>query len=352
MGARLAIVAGGGGKSLMSTAVTTTGLRKAAIFLVSIGEQASAEVLKRLGDEEVKAVSKAIVRLDNVPQEEVDAVLEEIYQNAFSQSGAARGGMHYARRILSNAFGPESARRIAEHLSKSGMESKEMEVLQKADPRQLVRFLEEEHPQTIAIILAHLSVQQAASLLASLPQATRADVVVRIAELEHVSPDVVARIAVIMTDRIRLLGEMKQEIGRGPRSVAEILNRMNSEEAESILADIQDQQSLVDAIRNFMFVFEDVLVIDSKVMKEVVAKIDRKILLVALKGAGDQIKDHFLGGMSQRAREMISEDMEALGPVKIKDVKGAQQQIVAVIRQLEAEGLLNLKGGTEEEYVV
>lgn len=329
----------------------TSGLKKAAIFLISIGDQASAEVLKRLGDDEVKAVSKAIVKLDTVPKEETEAVLEEIYQSAFSQPGAARGGLHFAKRILSNAFGAESARRLAEHLAKPARESKELEILQKADPRQLVRFLEEEHPQTIAIILAHLSTQQAASLLEGLSPQVRSDVVVRIAELEHVSTDVVARVAVIMTDRIRMLGEMKAEIGRGPRSVAEILNRMDSDEAESILSDIQDQQALVDTIRNFMFVFEDILLIDAKTMKEVSAKIDRKVLIVALKGTSDQIKEHFLGGMSQRAKEMLLEDMDALGPVKIKEVRAAQQQIVAVIRQLESEGVLNLKGGGEEEYV-
>lgn len=337
----------------MSPAVAISpGLRKAAIFLVSIGEKASAEVLKRLDDETVKAVSKAIVRLENVSPEETESVLEEIYQTTFSQAGAARGGMHYARKVLANAFGPESARRLSEQLANPAAQSKEMEVLQRADPRQLVRFLEEEHPQTIAIILAHLPIPQAASLLQNLPQQLRCDVVVRMAELDQVSPDVVARIALIMTDRIRFLGEMKQEVARGPRSVAEILNRMNTEEAESILTDIEDQQSLVEAIRNFMFVFEDILLIDQKAMKDVVARIDRKILLVALKGTGEQIKEHFLGGMSQRAKEMLLEDMEALGPVKIKDVRGAQQQIVAVIRQLETEGVLNLKGGSEEEYVV
>jgi flagellar motor switch protein FliG len=336
----------------MASAAAASGLKKAAIFLVTIGEQASAELLKRLAEDEVKAVSKAIVRLDSVPREETDAILEAIYQDAFSQSPSARGGLQYARKILSSAFGPEGARRLSEHLARPvARNSKDMEVLQKADPRQLVRFLEEEHPQTVAIILAHLSTQQAASLLESFSAQIRSEIVVRIAELEHVSPDVVARIAVVMSDRIRVLGEMKREIGRGPRSVAEILNRMDSDEAESILNDIQDPQ-LVDAIRNFMFVFEDVLLIDPKMMKEVVARIDRKILIVALKGTSERIKDHFLGGMSQRAKEMFSEDMEALGPVKIKDVRTAQQQIVATVRQLETEGVLSLKGGAEEEYVV
>jgi len=329
-----------------------SGLKKAAIFLASIGDQASAEVLKRLSEQEVKAVSKAIVRLESVSRDETQAVLEEIYRTAFSEPGVARGGLHYARKVLANAFGAEGARRIEEHLANGGSQgSKDVELLQRADPQQLGRFLEDEHPQTIAIILAHLSTQQSASLLASLAPALRADVIVRIAELDHVSPEVFTPIATIITDRIRVWGEMKQEIGRGPRSVAEILNRMDAEEAETILNDIQDQPELVEAIRHFMFVFEDVLLIDAKVMKDVVARIDRKVLITALKGTGEQIKKHFLGGMSQRAREMMSEDMEAVGPVKIKDVRAAQQQIVATIRQLEAEGVLSLKGGVEEQYV-
>src|ERR1051326_7661597 len=152
----------------MASAAAASGLKKAAIFLVTIGEQASAELLKRLAEDEVKAVSKAIVRLDSVPREETDAILEAIYQDAFSQSPSARGGLQYARKILSSAFGPEGARRLSEHLARPvARNSKDMEVLQKADPRQLVRFLEEEHPQTVAIILAHLSTQQAASLLES-----------------------------------------------------------------------------------------------------------------------------------------------------------------------------------------
>lgn len=329
------------------------GLKRAAIFLVSIGDQASAEVLKRLSETEVKAVSKAIVRLESVSRDETEAVLEEIYRTAFSDTGATRGGLHFARRILSNAFGSEGARRIEENLSKtSDGGNKEVEVLQRADPMQLGRFLENEHPQTIAIILAHLATQQAAMLLRNLAPELRSEVVVRIAGMEHVSPEVFSQIASVITDRIKVLGEVKEESGRGPRSVAEILNRMDSEDADSILTGIQDQQELVDAIRDFMFVFEDVLLIDAKLMKEVVAKIDRKVLLTALKGTGDQIKKHFLSDMSQRAKDMMIEDMEALGPVKIKEVRAAQQQIVAIIHQLEAEGVLSLKGGQEEQYVV
>jgi flagellar motor switch protein FliG len=338
---------------MAGAATKISGAKRAAIFLVSVGEQASAELLKQLNDEEVKAVSKAIARLESVPAEQAEAVLEDVYQTVLSQSGGPRGGVQFAKKVLSSAFGPDSARRIAEHLPKQGSQaSKNIEALQKADPRQLSRFLEHEHPQTIALILAQLSTPQAASLLASLSSELRSEVVVRIAELDQVSPEVVAHIAVVITERMKVLGEVKREVCRGPRAVAEILNRLEPSEIESILTGIQEQQGLVDAIRHYMFVFEDLLLLDPKAMKEIVGKADRKLLITALKGTSDQLKQHFFQGMSTRGADMMREDMEALGPIKIKDVETAQQQILAVIRELESQGVLSLRGGGEEQYVV
>jgi flagellar motor switch protein FliG len=337
---------------MAAAATKISGAKRAAILLVSIGEQASAELLKQLNDEEVKAVSKAIARLESVPADQAEAVLEDVYQAVLSQAGGPRGGLQFAKKVLSSAFGPDSARRIAEHLPKQGTQaSKNIEALQKADPQQLSRFLEHEHPQTMALILAQLSTTQAASLLASLPSDLRSEVVVRIAELDQVSPEVVAHIAVVITERMKMLGEIKREVCRGPRAVAEILNRLDPPEIDSILNGIQEQ-GLVDAIRHYMFVFEDLLLLDSKAMKEIVGKADRKLLITALKGTSDQLKQHFFQGMSTRGADMMREDMDALGPVKIKDVEAAQQQILAVIRELESQGVLSLRGGGEEQYVV
>src|SRR5581483_3713509 len=330
-----------------------SGARKAAIFLVSMGEQASAEVLKQLSEDEVKAVSKAIARLDNVPKQQSEAVLEEVYEKVLSQAGTARGGTTFAKKLLATAFGAEQARRMAEHLPKTAsLANKNLDALHKADPQQLSRFLEHEHPQTIALILAHLPAGQAASLLGSLPSELRSDVVFRMAELEGVSAEVVAQIAQVITDRIKVLGEVKRETCRGPRAVAELLNRMDPEESDAILNGIEDQQGLVDAIRGYMFTFEDLLLIDAQAMKEVSAKIDRKVLIVALKGTSEQLKQHFFGGMSQRGADMLREDMEAMGPVKIKEVEAAQQQVLAVVKRMEAEGMLSLKGGGDQQYVV
>jgi flagellar motor switch protein FliG len=333
-----------------NTTAKISGPQKAAILLVALGDKLGGEILKQLNDEEVKAVSKAIARLDKITPAQTESVLEEFTQAA---RGGARGGFDYAKRMLAHAFGPEGAKRIAEHLPKSGAHAnKHIETLQKADPQQLSRFMEGEHPQTIALILSHLSPAQAASLIANLPPALRADVTLRIAQLDKVSPDVVARVSLVITEKLRTMGEVRLEAHGGPRSVAEILNRMDSAVSDEILANIPDEQSLVDAIRHYMFTFEDLLLIDPAAMKEVVAKIDKKLLVIALKGTSDQLKDHFLQCMSQRGGEMLREDMEATGPVRIRDVEAAQQQILAVVQQLESEGVLSLKGGGGDQYVV
>ncbi len=318
---------------------------------MALGDKIGGELMKQLNDEEVKAVSKAIARLEKVTPSQTESVLEEFAQLAGHSGG--RGGFEYAKRVLANAFGPEGAKRIAEHLPKTGTRvSKSLESLQKADPSQLSRFIVGEHPQTIALILSYLSPSQAASLLANLPMPLRSDVTLRIAQLDRVSPDVVARVSVVISEKLKSLGEVKMELHGGPRSVAEILNRMDGTLSEEILGNLQDEQPLVDAIRHFMFTFDDLLLIDAMAMKEVVAKVDRKLLVVALKGTSDQLKNQFLQCMSQRGAEMLREDMEAAGPVRIREVEGAQQQILEVVRQLESEGVLSLKGGGGSEYVV
>jgi flagellar motor switch protein FliG len=334
-----------------STSTKITGPQKAAILIVALGDKIGGELMKQLNDEEVKAVSKAIARLDKITPSQTESVLEEFCQ--MTGQNAGRGGFEYAKRVLANAFGAEGAKRIAEYLPKIGARtSKSLESLQKADPNQLSRFIGGEHPQTIALILSHLSASQAASLLANLPMPLRSDVTLRIAQLDRVSPDVVARVSVVISEKLRALGEVKTELHGGPRSVAEILNRMEGAMSDEILGNLQDEQPLVDAIRHYMFTFDDLLLIDAMAMKEVVAKIDRKLLVVALKGTSDRLKNQFLQCMSQRGAEMLREDMEAAGPVRIRDVEGAQQQILEVVRQLESEGVLSLKGGGGSEYVV
>jgi flagellar motor switch protein FliG len=227
------------------------------------------------------------------------------------------------------------------------------DALQKADPQQLAKFIHSEHPQTIALILSQLNSSQAAGLLESLPPEMRPDVALRMANLDQISPEIISKIAGIIGQKLKALGEFSRESYGGIRAVAEMFNRLDSGTSKEILESIEPvNPALVETIRHLMFVFEDLLLIDQNGLKEVLAKADRKLLTVALKGTSDQLRNHFMQCMSQRGAEMLREDMDALGPIKIKEVEAAQQQIIAIVRQLESDGTLNLKGTVGEQYVV
>ncbi len=337
-----------------SMAPVLAGPRRAAILLIALGEQASAELVKNLNEDEVHLVSREIARLDAVSAEQAELVLEEFHQLLMGREFAVKGGLDYARKMLQNAFGPEASKKIYDRLVKVlGTDLANFDVLHKADPQQLAKFIHSEHPQTIALILSHLSSSQAAALLVSLPPGMRSDVALRMANLDQISPEIISKIAGIIGQKLAALGEYSRESYGGVRAVSEMFNRLDVKISKEILGSIEDQDAgLVETIRHLMFIFEDLLSIDENGMKQLVAKVDRKNLTVALKGTSDQLRNHFLAGMSQRGAEMLKEDMEALGPVKIKDVETAQQQIIGLVRQLEADGVINLKGSAGEQYVV
>ncbi len=330
------------------------GLHKAAILLVTLGDQASGELLKQLDEEEVQRLSKEVARLSSISTEQSEGVLEEFYQMTVAHEYVLKGGIDFARKILVNAFGPDAARRVLDRLIKAlGTEMTTFDALQKADPQQLAKFIHSEHPQMIALILSHLNPTQAASLLTSLPPEIRADVAQRMASLDQISPEIIAKVATIIGQKLKALGEFSRESVGGVRAVSELLNRLDSTSSKEILDKIEQQDAnLAETIRHLMFVFEDLLLIDGGGLKEVLARVDRKMLTVALKGTSEELKKHFMECMSQRGSEMLREDMEALGPVKIKEVEAAQQQIIAIVRQLESEGVISLKGAVGEQFVV
>lgn len=333
---------------------TLKGLQKAAVLLVTLGEEPSAEVLKELSEDEIGLIARAVARAPNVTSQQAEAVLDEFHQMTLAQEFVVKGGLEYARKMLARAFGPESAKRLMDRLTKSvGGEGADIDVLQRADPQQLAKFIHNEHPQTVALVLSHLNPTQAASLLTSLPQKIRSDVAVRMATLDQISPEIISKIAGVIGDKLKSLGEFSRESYGGVRAVADMFNRLDSGTSKTILTDIEQQDgTLFETIRELMFVFEDLLLIDQGGMKEILAKVDRKILTVALKGTSDQLKEHMFASMSQRGAEMLTEDVEALGPVKIREVEAAQQQIIAIVRQLDSEGVVSLKGTVGEQYVV
>ncbi len=330
------------------------GIRKVAILLVTLGEDVSAELLRQLEDEEVQQISREVARLSSVTAEQAEAVLDEFHQMSVAHDYVLKGGMDYARKLLNAAYGPEAAKKVLDRLvSALGTEVVNFDALHKADPQQLAKFIHSEHPQTIALVLSHLNPTQAAALLVSLPAELRSDIAMRMANLEQISPEIIGKIATVIDQKLKALGEFSRESYGGVRAVSEMFNRLDSNSSKEILGKIETaDQALVETIRHLMFVFEDLMLIDENGIKEILAKVDRKILTVALKGTSEQLKEHFLKAMSQRGADMLREDMDVMGAVKIKDVESAQQQIIAVARQLESEGALSLKGAVGEQYVV
>ncbi len=330
------------------------GARKAAILTVILGEVVSAEIFKELEEEEIHHIGREVAKIGSVTSEEAEGILQEFYQMSLAQDYVHKGGLEYARKVLVNAFGPEHAKKLLDRLMKAlGNEGATFDALQKADPQQLAKFIHSEHPQTIALVLSHLNPSQAAGLLQSLPPEMRPDVALRMANLDQISPDIISKIASIIGQKLKALGELSRESYGGVRAVSEIFNRLDTNTSKEILEAIeQEDPNLTETIRHLMFVFEDLMMLDQGAIKEILGRVDRKLLTVALKGTSEQLKNHFLGCMSQRGAEMMREDMDSLGPIKIKEVEAAQQQIITVVRQLENEGTINLKGTGGEQYVV
>jgi len=329
-------------------------IRKAAMLLIVLGEQTSADLLTQLSEEDVQKVSREVAKITAISSEQAEGVLNEFHQLSTAGTYVARGGIEFARKLLMRAFTPETAKRLLDRLAKAlGTEAASFDAIQKADPQQLAKFIHNEHPQTIALVLSHLNPSQAAALLTSLPANLRSDVSLRMASLDQISPEVILKIAGVIGQKLMALGEFSRESYGGVRAVAEMLNRLDSGSSHEILDDIQKQDAnLVETIRHLMFTFEDLLLIDPVGLKEVLGKVDRKVLTVALKGTSEQLRNQVLSCMSQRGADMLREDMEALGPIKIKEVQAAQQQIISLVRKLEAEGVLSLKGTVGEQYVV
>jgi flagellar motor switch protein FliG len=330
-----------------------TGLQKVAVLMVILGEDTSASVLRELDEEEVHRIGREIAGIPSITSEMAEEVLGEFYNMLVAQDFVLKGGMDYARKILVSAFGSDQARRLLDRVGKGiGTDAASFDALQKADPQRLANFIHNEHPQTIALILSHLGAKQAANLLYSLPQELRADVAVRMANLDQISPEIISKIAQIVGQKLRALGETSREAYGGVRAVAEMFNRLDQADSKDILETIEAQDpQLGETIRHLMFVFEDLLRVEAAGIRELLARVDRKVLTIALKGTSEALKNHFLQVMSQRGAEMLREDMDALGPVKMKEVEMAQQQVIAAVRLLESEGVINLSDSGSDQYV-
>jgi flagellar motor switch protein FliG len=330
-----------------------SGTRKAAIVLLLLGEEVSSEVFKHLSEDEIETLAKEMAALGPVSSVVSERVMEEFHSTAIAAEYVTRGDVEYARRVLVRTLGQENAKRIIERVQRSFQSTAGFTSLEKADPQQLSKFILGEHPQTIALILAHLHASSAAQLIALLPESLRVDVLTRMASLEDISPDVVTRISAVIEQRLKTLGGPSREQHGGVRAVAELFNRLERTISTSALEAIEARKpELAVSIRNLMFVFEDLLHVDDNGMREIVSRADKKALTIALKGASEEIRQRFLANMSKRAGEMLLEEMEVLGAVRLRDVEKAQQEVVAVARKLEEEGLIVTGAAAGEAYVV
>ena len=330
-----------------------TGTRKAAILISVVGEDAAAPLLRSLPEEDLERITEEVTHLGQVSAEISMQVLEEYQQLMEAQEFMASGGRDMAIRLLVTAFGEKGARSMVERLimSEEGKGFR-ADSLRKADPEQLAKFLTGEHPQTKTLILSHLDAKQASTLLMKFDSEERADCVKRLANLRRFSPAVAAKVATVMNRKMRSVGEQTKSEKNELRNIAEMMNRLDSIAAREILDKIEgDDPKLATSIRDRMFTFEDFLQVDERDMREITKSIDKKILMVALKGASEELRNHFYKTMSTRAVDLMKEDSEVMGPVRGKEVAKAQSEVVAMARQLEGEGLIALKTEDEDGYV-
>jgi flagellar motor switch protein FliG len=339
----------------MPTVVTPqalTGVRKAAVFTLLLGEECSSHVFKYLHEDEIEQIAREVAVMGDVPAPVSEQILEEFHNMWQAAEYVARGGVEYARKLLVKSLGPEMAKRLLDKLVKSFESTVVFTALEKADPQQLSKFILAEHPQTIALILAHLKPAQAAQLVGLLPDDVRVDVITRMASLDEISPEVITRISSVIEQRMKSLGGSAHESYGGVRAVAELLNRLDRGVSSPVLEAIEgDAPDLAVSIRNLMFVFEDLAVVDDAAIREIIQRADKKVLTIALKGTTEDIRGRFFKNMSKRASDLVKEEMDVLGAIRLREVEKAQRDIVAIARKLEEEGLLVTGAAAGEPYV-
>ena len=322
---------------------------KVAILLIQLGEDITAQLFTHMDVDTITEISKYIATAKAVDKNIASAVLEEFYVIFQSNQYISSGGMEYAREILYKALGPEEAKKVLDKLAKSLQSEQNFGFLQKVKPEQLSDFIIHEHPQTIALILAHMDPTSAAETLGYFNDDLRAEVLIRMANLGDISPTIIKRVSAILESKLESLTSYKVEVG-GTRFVAEIFNRLGQKSAKSTLAYIEQvNDNLAVQIKDMMFTFDDIVKLDKTGIVEILKEADKNDLMVGLKGGTEELKQKFLENMSSRAAEAFVEELQFLGPVKVKDVEAAQRRIVEIVQKLGEEGKISV--GAEEEVI-
>jgi flagellar motor switch protein FliG len=328
-----------------------TGPEKSAIFLLTLGEDVASLILKYLNDQEIQRLSNYMSHMREVDAETGDQILEEFYEMAGGVRGMIAGGKEYVKTLLLRALDPEKAKWIIDNLSVPILETG-LEALRWLDPKTIARFLQSEHPQTIAVIVAHLDPPQAGAVLGALPSALRGEIVLRIAKLERIPPGVIQELDTILQNELKATGALETGKVGGIQAVAEILNNVDQASEREIMGQIEEANaSLAEDIRQLMFVFEDLVTIDDRGMQLILKEIAKEDLTLAMKTVSEGLREKIFRNMSQRAAEMLREEIEMMGPARISDVERAQQRITQVAKRLEAEGKLMLSRKGENAFV-
>lgn len=330
----------------------TGGVQKAAVLLIALGPEKSAKIFKHLKEEEIEELTLEIANTRSITPQLKESVLNEFYQICLAQQYIAEGGIGYAKELLEQALGAEKAVDVISRLTAS-LQVKPFEFVRKTDASQLLNFIQDEHPQTIALILSYLSPTQSAQIIGSLPPDRQADVAKRIAMMDRTSPDVIKEVEKKLESKLSSLVNQDYTIIGGVDAVVDILNTVDRGTEKHIMETLEiDEPELADEIRKKMFVFEDILLLDDRAIQRVLRDVDNNDLAIALKGSNEQVQNAIFNNLSKRLATMIKEDMEFMGPVRMKDVEEAQQKIVNIIRKLEDSAEIVISRGGGDEIVV
>ncbi len=329
-----------------------SGVQKAAILLITLGPEKSASIFKHLKEEEIEELTLEIANTRSVAPQMKEDILNEFYQVCLAQQYIAEGGIGYAKELLEKALGEEKAQNVISKLTAS-LQVRPFEFVRKTEPSQLLNFIQDEHPQTIAMILSYLSAGQAAMIIGALPPEKQADVAKRIALMDRTSPDVIKEVERVLERKLSSLVNQDYTIVGGVDAIVGILNTVDRATEKHIMESLEiEEPELADEIRKKMFVFEDILLLDDRAIQRVLRDVDNNDLGVALKAANEEVQNVIFKNMSKRLAAMIKEDMEFMGPVRMKDVEEAQQKIVGIIRKLEDSAEIVISRGGGDEIVV
>jgi flagellar motor switch protein FliG len=329
-----------------------TGRQKAAIFLVSVGAEVSSEIFKYLREDEIETLTFEIARLEKIESEQKDSILQEFQELMMANEFITLGGIDYARELLEKSLGNQKANDIINRLT-SSLQVRPFDFIRRTDPAHLLNFIQQEHPQTIALILAYLEPQKASIIMTNLPQDVQSEVARRIAGMDRTSPEVLREVERVLEKKLSTLSSEDYTAAGGVDSIVEILNLVDRSSEKQIIEALEDEDpELAEEIKKKMFVFEDVVLLDDRSIQKVLREVDTSELSKALKSVDAEVQDKIFHNMSKRAAAMLKEDMDFMGPIRLKDVEEAQQKIVGIIRRLEDSGDIVVARAGEDELVV